>query len=538
MTDIPDGPQTEKTLRKSAERYRRITQALTDYVYTVGVRDGRVVDTEHGESCETVTGYKPDDFKANPNLWLNMVPEEDRAAVVEQAATVLSGRPAAALEHRILRKDGAVRWIRNTPVPHCECGKLVFYDGVIQDITERKLMEDEVLQAQKMEAIGLLASGVAHDFNNVLTTILGYDYLLIDGLKPGDPLAGFAGEIRRCTWLAAAVAQQMMAFSRKQISRPRIVDVNAVVIEMSRMLERLIPSDIVITQQLAPGPWPVKADLTQLQQVVLNLVINARDAMLKGGAISIATANLQVGADGGPDPRAKLGPGSYVCLAVTDTGTGMDEKVLRRLFEPFFTTKEAGRGTGLGLATVKGIVKQCQGHISVTSQVGRGSAFRIYLPRAAGGTAAMLPGPVGAEVRGGSETILLVEDHADLGALIEKVLCQKGYHVLRAARAKDALAISVKHRRRIDLLLTDIILPDMNGKELADQLAARKPGLKVVYMSGYAGTVLDQVAHLPMTHLLEKPFPPAQMLVAVRAVLDASSSQPTNPPGSDGPATP
>ena len=516
-----DRKRATKKLRQDDARYHRISEVLTDYVYTVWVKKGAVVATDHGPACKAVTGYAAEELKSDPGLWLSMVAEDDRPAVLAQAAMVVAGKGLpAALEHRIRRKDGALRWIRNTPVPHYDrAGRLRFYDGIIQDITTRKRMEAEALQAQKIEALGMLSSGVAHDFNNILTMIIGFGSLMLDELKSDDPLASYAKDITRCAWLAASVTQQMLVLSRKQVARPQIVDINAVVIEMSKLLGRLIPSDVEVIRKLAPSAWVVKADITQLQQVLLNLVINARDAMPKGGKLTIITRNLAVLGDERPDLHITLPRGHYVCLEVNDTGVGMDKLVQERIFEPFFTTKGPGRGTGLGLSTIQNIVKECHGRISVESAAGQGAAFRIYIPPAEGMAATLLPRKDSSGLRDGNETILLVEDHSDLGRLVRKLLRTKGYRVLRAIRAADATAVSERTEAPIDLLLTDIVLPDMNGGELALRISAKRPGIKILYMSGYLDAALREMEKTPGSTLLEKPFAPEQLFRAVRAAL-------------------
>jgi CheY-like chemotaxis protein len=298
------------------------------------------------------------------------------------------------------------------------------------------------------------------------------------------------------------------------------MDLNALVIENTRMLSRLVGAEIEIDPVLSAALWPVSADPGQMEQILLNLVVNARDAMPQGGNIRVETANLSVGEDGGPDPRAPLPAGSYVMLSVRDTGTGIDEAVRKRIFEPFFTTKEPGRGTGLGLSTVLGIVKEHAGRISVESATGQGAIFRIYLPRAEGGVAAHMPGPA-SELRGGQETILVIEDHADLRQLVAVALGEKGYRVLQAAKGHDALQLFQRHDGSIRLILADIVLPDVNGKEVVDRMRQSRPDLKVVYMSGYGGAASTQVALAPNAVLLEKPFSPAVLLRAVRETLDA-----------------
>ncbi|MFA5138476.1 MAG: ATP-binding protein [Elusimicrobiota bacterium] len=516
------GTEQQNRLRRNIARYHRVAHILTDYVYTVWVREGSVIATEHGDACKTITGYTADEFESDPGLWLSMVVPEDRQAVLVQAAMVISGKGSPALEHRIRCKDGALRWIRNTPVPHYDqAGILRCYDGVIQDITVRKRLEDESFQLQKMEALSHLSSGLAHDFNNILTMVIGFNSLVLDGLKPNDTLRSYVKEIDRSAWLASSVTRQMLLLSRKEVARPRFVDINSLLIEMGRLVERLLPSDVEAVLKLSPSVWAIKADITQMQQVLLNLIINARDAMPKGGRLTLLTRNLTAREGERPDPGIALPKGHYVCLEVRDTGIGMDKSVQARLFQPFFTTKEPGRGTGLGLSMIRTIVQHCQGSIAVESAPGKGTTFRIYIPRAEGMAAAVLPAKESPAPVGGRETILLVEDHADLGRLVCRILRSKGYRVLRAAWASEAVALSKKHGAAVDLLLTDIILPDISGGELAAKITAKRPEMRVLYMSGHADAALTEMDKAPGCGLLEKPFSPAQLLQAVRAALDA-----------------
>jgi signal transduction histidine kinase/DNA-binding response OmpR family regulator len=387
-------------------------------------------------------------------------------------------------------------------------------------------LEEQLRQAHKMEAVGRLAGGIAHDFNNLLAVILGYSEFMVKSLPASHPLHGDAEEIKTATERAASLTRQLLAFSRKQVIAPRPLDLNAVVRGGLRMLQRVIGEDIELVTRLDPDVRPVKADPGQLEQVLLNLAANARDAMPQGGQLSIETARI-----GGP---ARLGPGEELALlTVTDTGCGMDRETCSHAFEPFFTTKEPGRGTGLGLATVYGIVEQHGGHIEVQSAPGRGATFRVYLP--------CVDGPVeggdgaGAAVAPrGSETVLLVEDEVGLRALGRRILQRLGYTVLEAGDGRAALRLAQRHRGPIDLLLTDVILPQMTGVELARQLSALRPGMRLLFVSGYPGDALGRhgVAEAG-GRVLSKPFSPALLGRTVRDVLDAAA--PGVPPAAQRP---
>ncbi|MBI5624077.1 MAG: PAS domain-containing protein [Elusimicrobia bacterium] len=373
--------------------------------------------------------------------------------------------------------------------------------GIIAGVVLRARAEEQFLQSQKLEIVGRLSGGVAHDLGNVLTVILGNGYFLLQGLKPDDPLLPFARQISRSVWLASSLTRQMLAFSHSQPPDFRLADLNAVVIQTEKMLRRLLAEDITLETRLESSLWPVVIDVVQFEQVLLNLVINGRDAMPKGGKLLIETANA----------------GIHVALSVRDTGIGMEEPVRRRVFEPFFTTKDPGRGTGLGLATVRHIVELSGGRVEVESLPGKGSVFRVLLPRAKGGSQALMPGEVPLAAPGGRETVLLVEDHPELRALLEAALAGKGYQVLAAGRGEAALAMAGEG---VDLMLIDVVLPDMDGPELASRLAVRLPEAAVVYISGYAGAVVQDAASRSRSSFLAKPFSPTQLLTTVRRALD------------------
>ncbi|MBI5624037.1 MAG: GAF domain-containing protein [Elusimicrobia bacterium] len=375
--------------------------------------------------------------------------------------------------------------------------------------------EEQFLQAQKLEVVGRLAAGVAHDFANILTVILGNAHLLLEALAPDHPLAEFAKGIRRSVRLASSVTHRLLAFSRKQVAQPRCVDLNTVVLDAEKMLCRLLGESVKIALELEPSPWPVTADITQMEQVLLNLAINARDAMPQGGVLTIRTSNLPAGPEAGPCVR----------LSVSDTGIGMDEAVRSRLFEPFFTTKERGRGTGLGLATVAGIVQEAKGRVEVRTSPGQGTSFHILLPRAEGGQAAMLPGPVSPEARGGTESILVVEDNQDLLDLIVKVLKGKGYRVRSACGAEEAIAPGQQSPGAIDLVLLDVVLPGIGSKAVADHFRALKAPPSIMLMSGHLLDRIEAIEGLRQP-LLEKPFSPDLLLTSVRSALDAPRPDP------------
>jgi two-component system cell cycle sensor histidine kinase/response regulator CckA len=391
---------------------------------------------------------------------------------------------------------------------------------LINDVSEKRKLEAQLLQAQKMEAVGRLAGGVAHDFNNLLGVITGYSELLGKTLEPQHRGWGKLLEIQKAAERAAGLTRQLLAFSRKQVLATRVLDLHRIVVELEKMLRRLIGEDVQLLSKTAAGLWPVRADSGQIEQVIVNLVVNARDAMPRGGTVVVETSNVLVD-DSYARSHADVTVGAYVMLTVSDTGEGMDEATQALIFEPFFTTKEEGKGTGLGLASVFGIVKQSGGHIRVYSEPGVGSTFKVYLPRADAAAAAE-PAPEPAKPDGGTETILLVEDAEALRIMIREILEGAGYGVIECGEPAEALRKSAPEVARADLLLTDVIMPQASGPEVARALREKHPALKVLFMSGYTSQaighhgVLDEDAPL-----LEKPFTMDSLLRKVRSVLDA-----------------
>jgi two-component system cell cycle sensor histidine kinase/response regulator CckA len=391
---------------------------------------------------------------------------------------------------------------------------------VAQDVSERERLEAQLRQASKMEAVGQLAGGVAHDFNNLLTAIIGYSNLTLEALEPAHPVRADIEEIQKAGESAASLTRQLLAFSRKQILQPQILDLNSVVARVEALLQRLIGDDIELVSRLAPSIDRVNADPGQMAQIIMNLSVNARDAMPRGGKLTIETGNVELD-EGYAAAHPGAAVGRHVMLAVSDTGTGMDSDTQSHIFEPFFTTKHTSDGTGLGLATVYGIVKQSGGSIWVYSELGHGTTFKVYLPRATQArdesVVEVTPAP-----QGGTETILLAEDQPEVGAVTSAMLTRRGYTVLVASGGAEALRVAREHRQPIHLLLTDVVMPSMSGRELFAQLHVLRPEVRVLYASGYTdnAVVLHGVLEQGLA-FIQKPFTPQRLLTEVRGVLDA-----------------
>jgi len=415
---------------------------------------------------------------------------------------------------RLLTVQLSVRAVRDA------AGRVEYYETFVRDVTDQRRLQQQVLQSQKLEAVGRLAGGIAHDFNNLLTVITSYSDLLLEDLSPGDPKRDDLEQVRKAADGAAALTRQLLAFSRQQVVEPRVVSLNTVVEGLQKILRRVIGEDVELTTTLAPDLGAVRADVGQLEQVLMNLAVNARDAMPTGGRLTIETANVEHDPDyaRGHDAAAVR---RFAMLAVSDTGCGMDDATKAKIFEPFFTTKEPGKGTGLGLATVYGIVQQAGGFIWVYSEPGHGTSFKIYLPQV-DATAEVAAAATGARAPGGTETVLLVEDAAAVRAVTKQVLERHGYAVLEAPGGEAAVRLAQRHRGPIHLLLTDVVMPRVSGRELAEQLARVRPDTRVLYASGYTDDSVVRHGILESgTAYLQKPFSPESLARKVREVLDA-----------------
>jgi two-component system cell cycle sensor histidine kinase/response regulator CckA len=518
IRDITGRTEMEEALRKSEEKFSKAFYS-NPAAMVIGDRETRVwLEVNHtfekllGRRREDLIGHRSDEF----DFWVDPSDRDKASALLDRDGSLCDW------EFRFRKKNGEIATGLLSVEPIEIEGRACAISSVV-DITERLHLESQLRQAQKLESLGRLAGGVAHDFNNLLTVINGYSDLILHSVDSHDPLHLSAEAIKKAGERAASLTQQLLAFSRKQIIKSRPLDMNAIVTDSQRMLQRLIAENIQLTTDLDSSLGRVMSDPDQISQVIMNLVVNARDAMPGGGTLEIATRNVDVDESHVASHGDAL-PGKYVLMSVTDSGIGMDEKTMQSAFEPFFTTKEPGKGTGLGLSTVQGIVRQSGGWIEVQSEIGKGSTFDIYLPRMDAVPAPERAAPAPAEAPRGGETVLVVEDDNEIRQLTKSILTAQGYHVLEASNSGEALLLESEYAGEIHLILTDLVLPGMNGKALYDRLRVLRPNVKVLFTSGYAPDVFagrgleQQVAYLP------KPFDTQSLTAKVREVLAEKQS--------------
>jgi PAS domain S-box-containing protein len=514
--DITARKTTEAALVESERRYRTLAEAAHDSIFIVG-RDGRI---EYANAVSTARfGVQSQDAIGRT---LNEVfPSGTAEEMWREVSVVFTTGQRHSFEARFDTPDGEL-WLETSVVPMSgDAAEPDAVMGVARDVTDRKRLERQFLQAQKMEAVGQLAGGIAHDFNNVLTAILGYSELLLDRLRDDEELADDVEEIKKAGDRASRLTRQLLAFSRKQVWAPQVLDVNGVLADLHKMLGRIIGEDVRLEITGAPRLDPVKVDPSQIEQVVVNLAVNARDAMPKGGTLTITTRNVELDR-AFVQRHAGAVEGKYIAITVQDSGCGMTADVLAHVFEPFFTTKPVGKGTGLGLATVHGIVKQSGGYITIDSAPGAGTAVTTYLPSVNVTPASAQAPAVASPAVPGSETILLVEDEPGVRQLMQRTLERSGYTVLKAATATDAIAIAANHRRPIDLLVSDVVMPDVSGPDVAQRIASLHPAMKVLFVSGFTHQIaIDCRSMSGRAAFLPKPFTPLALTVKVRECLDA-----------------
>jgi two-component system, cell cycle sensor histidine kinase and response regulator CckA len=516
--DITDLKRAEVALRDSTRRLQLAANAGHWGVWEWELRADRLI---WDERMHELYGVSRDERPEGVGWWEERLLPGDRSVFREYLQSAIGSVTPLEVEFRTVRADGKVKWFQaHAIVVRDSDGSATRLIGLNSDITEHRNLKDQLRQSQKMEAIGRLAGGIAHDFNNLVTVVAGYGELLLSRRSPDDPERQEIEEIVKAGNRTAQLTRQLLAFSRKQILEPRVVCLDDVASGIERMLRRLVGENIDLILTPAEDLWSVRVDPSQVEQVLMNLAVNSRDAMPGGGSLAVSTANVVLDE---AFLKANKGavPGPHVVLSVRDTGCGMDDETISHIFEPFFTTKEAGKGTGLGLATVYGIVKQSGGYIEVESAVGRGTTFRVYFPRC-DTTAADAPAPALSKARvTGSETILVVEDEKAVRKVVSRALEGKGYTVLAAADGDQAFRVSAAHRGAIDLLITDMVLPGIGGRDLAERLRSSFPGMRVLYMSGYADAAGPPSDPTAARHsFLQKPFKTDSLLRKVREVLD------------------
>ncbi|MFZ0825803.1 MAG: PAS domain S-box protein [Verrucomicrobiia bacterium] len=509
--------QAENRVRQSEERYRSLIDNARDAIFTIS-SDGMF--TSLNPATETMGGFLRADWIGKP--FAPMVHPDDLPLASEMFNRILTGKPAPVHElrgHPSLKRPALMEM--TLAAQKDDSGKIIGVLGIGRDITERKRLEARLFQSQKMETVGKLAGGIAHEFNSILTAIIGQSELLLYDLPVGSPLAESAAEISKSAGRAATLTRQLLAYGRKQFLQPEILDLNRILTGMAGMVNHLMGGNVDMHIVPAPGLKAVKADAGQIEQVITNLAINARDAMPHGGKLTLETANVSFGPEG-VDRYPELKPGDYVMLAITDTGTGMSAEVKARVFEPFFSTKGVGQGTGLGLSTCYGIIKQSGGHISIYSEMGRGTTFKIYLPQVESLAKPSVVRLDSRDLPSGTETILLVEDDPALREMAATLLRRLGYTVLAAANGLEALSLKPpRDSGGIDLLFTDVVMPYMSGKELSERVRALSPHTRILFTSAYTeNAILHQGVLNHGVALLEKPFTPSELARKLRDVLD------------------
>ncbi len=518
LIDISAIKQAEDALIKSEAEYRHLVESTQDWVWAC---DPAGRQTFANDAVKNILGYETQEIIGAATD--SFIHPEDAGRVqtwFKKSVEIKKGWTNAVLRWK--HKDGTTKFLESTASPVLDSeGNLIGFTGIDRDVTERLKVEQQLLQTQKMEAIGTLAGGVAHDFNNLLSVILGNADLMLMELRKDHPFYNGIKEVRKAGTGAASLTRQLLAFSRQQVIQPEIINLNDVLNATAKMLERLIDENVDFQTILDPVLEPVKADSGQMEQVIINLAVNARDAMPSGGKLTVETKNLYLDEDFFKSQSVEGKAGPYVMLRVSDTGSGMDQEILFQIFDPFFTTKGLEKGTGLGLATVYGIVKQNNGYVFVDSKPGKGSAFELYLPAAKGEKETVTAEIFTADSLSGTETILLVEDDMQLQKLTARILERYNYRVLLASNADEALKVSQKYDGPIDLILADVIMPGSNIRDVAERIQSRRMETKILYMSGHMDDTIAPYGILePGINFLQKPYTPEGLVRKIREVLD------------------
>jgi len=520
IQDISERKRTENALRESDEKFHQLADNITDAFW---IRSADMRELHYlSPAFERIWGRSVAVMMACPETWIDFVFPEDREPVQSAFAKLVAGGKSLDIEYRIVRPDGGIRWIRVRAFQVRDAaGSLIRHTGIVTDITGRKQVEAQLFQSQKMETVGKLAGGVAHEFNSILTAIIGQAELMLADLSAASPLAANAQEICHAATRAATLTRELLAYGRKQVLQPEHLDLNRVITGMKSMFPHLMGGMVDTRIILAPDLQAVKADSGQIEQVIMNLAMNARDAMPDGGKLTLETANVSFDEDA-LDHFSDLKPGKYVMLAITDTGVGMSPEVQARVFEPFFTTKDVGQGTGLGLSTCYGILKQSDGHISVSSEPGRGTTFKVYLPQVERQSNVAMDRPLSLDLPRGTERILLIENEPTLRGMAATLLRRLGYTVWSAADCVEGLSlIQQPGHASIDLLVTDVAMPRLSGKELADRIRESHPDARILFSFVYPeqATTRQNVSDAGVG-LIQKPFTPSALAQKIRSVLD------------------
>jgi PAS domain S-box-containing protein len=515
LEDITDRKRAEAALQEREELLRNVIAHIPGGVFW---KDKRSVYLGCNEFVASNAGMSPAEVVGRTDWDLGIDPQEAESYRECDRRVMETGVPVLNLEETQTRADGKATLLTSKVPLRDASGAVVGVLGIYQDITDRKRLEEQFRQAQKMEAVGRLAGGIAHDFNNLLTVINGFSQVVLDLLREHDPARTLIEEIAKAGDRAASLTGQLLAFSRQQVVTPQVVNSNVVIDGMDRMIGRLIGEDVIVSTVLEPELWSVKIGPNQLEQVLMNLVVNARDAMPTGGHLTIQTQNVVH--SGGAAPS--ISAGDWVALSVTDTGVGMDESTRARIFEPFFTTKGVGKGTGLGLATVYGIIVQNGGHVTFDSQAGRGTTFKIYLPRVPDSLPVSHHGLRDSTLPQGTESVLIVEDEPAVRALNRHVLESCGYRVLEASDGLEAVELVESLEGPLDVLVSDVVMPHLGGGQLAERLHAIRPQLKVLFVSGYTNDEVVRHGVGSNFEFLQKPFTPMGLARKVREILDAT----------------